>query len=100
MADEVKKNKFSVKKKGEAEPKAKKAAKSESDGEGKRGRKSDFSGKKIKLLTKENPKRKGSEAFARFELYSDHKTVDDFVAAGGSLSDIRYDSNAGHIEVV
>ncbi len=99
MAEE-KKSKFSVRKKGEAkEPKAKKV-KDESESSGRRGRTSEFAGKKLKLLTKENPKRAGSGAFKRFELYSDVKTVDDFIAAGGTYGDIKYDLEAGYIEVV
>lgn len=55
--------------------------------------------RKIKLLTKENPKREGSESFKRFELYRKSKTVADFIAAGGTAGDVRYDANAGYIEV-
>lgn len=57
--------------------------------------------RKIKILTekKANPKREGSASYDRFELYRDSKTVADFVAAGGSTADIRYDEKAGYIEV-
>lgn len=55
--------------------------------------------RKITLLSKENPKREGSKAFKTFELYKKSKTVQDFLKAGGSTADIRYDSTNGHIKV-
>lgn len=55
--------------------------------------------RKIKLLTKENPKREGSAAYERFELYKSNKTVADFIEAGGSTADLRHDEKAGHIEL-
>lgn len=55
--------------------------------------------RKITLITKDNPKREGSAAFDRFELYKKHKTVAAFYEAGGSSADLRYDEKAGHIKV-
>lgn len=55
--------------------------------------------RKIKLLTKDNPKREGSASYDRFELYRDNKTVQAFLEAGGKSADLRYDENAGYIEV-
>lgn len=55
--------------------------------------------RKITLLTKENPKREGSASYERFELYRKAKTVADFLEAGGTTADIRYDEAAGHIKV-
>lgn len=55
--------------------------------------------RKIKLLVKENPKREGSASYDRFELYRKAKTVADFVEAGGSTADVRYDEKAGYIQV-
>ena len=55
--------------------------------------------KKIKLLVKENPKRKGSNAYSIFELYSTCKTTDEFLANGGTASSMRYDEKAGFIEL-
>lgn len=57
--------------------------------------------RKIKVLVKENPKREGSDSFKRFALYSDKaiKTVADFIAAGGTSADVRYDAAKGYIQV-
>ena len=55
--------------------------------------------RKITLVTKENPKRAGSASFERFELYKKAKTVADYVAAGGTTADIRFDEKAGHIKL-
>jgi len=55
--------------------------------------------RKITLLTKENPKREGSAAWTRFELYRKAKNVEQFYAAGGSSADLRYDEKAGHIQL-
>ena len=53
----------------------------------------------IKLLAKENPKRAGSASFKRFALYSKVKTVGAFLKAGGSRSDLRYDSEHKFISI-
>lgn len=55
--------------------------------------------RKIKLLVKENPKREGSAAYERFELYSSSKTVQDFKDAGGKAADLTHDEQKGFIEV-
>ena len=54
---------------------------------------------KIAILVKENPKRTGSAAHDRFTLYSKHKTVESYLAAGGSTADIVYDTKHGFIKV-
>ena len=54
----------------------------------------------IKLLCDGNPKRKGSLAYQRFELYKDGMTIGDYIAAGGRTGDIHYDIAAGLIEVI
>ena len=54
----------------------------------------------IKLLTQENPKRPGTKARARFDLYEDGMTVQQFLAAGGQRVDINWDKKHGFIEVV
>lgn len=69
----------------------------------KRGRKSSFAGDStIKVLVKENPKRPSSTSHARFELYRNGMTVDQFLAAGGVTGDLAWDSQEKHkfIEVV
>lgn len=55
--------------------------------------------RKITVLTKENPKREGSKAYKTFGLYAKAKTVEDFIKAGGSTADLRFDEKAGHIKV-
>ena len=60
----------------------------------KRGRKSAFSPEaKIKVLVKENPKRKGSASFKRFELYGKCKTVAEYFKAGGTSGDLHWDKD-------
>lgn len=51
----------------------------------------DLDGKKVKLLVKENPKKAGSAGAARFALYQNGMTVPDFITAGGSLADVKWD---------
>ncbi len=53
---------------------------------------------RIKLLANDNPKREGTKAHARFELYRDGMTVAEFLQAGGSPTDIRWDVKHGYIE--
>ena len=55
--------------------------------------------RKITLLVKENPKRKGSESAKRFSLYGKAKTVVEFLKAGGTTSDIRWDADHKFIRV-
>jgi hypothetical protein len=55
--------------------------------------------KTIKLLAAENPKRKGTESYTRFELYRTCKTTADFLAKGGTAGDLRYDAERGFISL-
>ena len=54
---------------------------------------------RIKLLINYNPKRKGSEAFKRFELYKRCRTVAEFISIGGKTLDIVNDRGKGFIEL-
>ena len=54
---------------------------------------------KITLLQKENPKRSGSKAHKRYELYRKHKTVADYLEAGGKRSSLRYDVKHEYIKL-
>lgn len=47
----------------------------------------------------ENPKRKGSEAHARFALYRQGMTVAEFIAAGGRRDDLHWDTGRGFVFV-
>lgn len=54
----------------------------------------------VRLRTKVNPKKAGTAAFNRFELYEDGLTVAQTLAKGVTKEDIRWDSSRGYIEVV
>lgn len=51
----------------------------------------------IRLKTTANPKRPGSAAHARFALYVDGQTVEDFIKAGGTMGDVNFDAGKGFI---
>jgi hypothetical protein len=62
------------------------------------GRKSALSDSmKITVLVKENPKR--AKAAERFALYKNGMTIGDYVAAGGTLADVRWDVRQEFISV-
>ncbi|MCP4141564.1 MAG: hypothetical protein GY755_15005 [Chloroflexi bacterium] len=46
-----------------------------------------------------NPKRAGSKAHQRFELYMKAKTVAEFLKLGGLKADLRYDADKGFVEI-
>lgn len=71
--------------------KVKKAKKMKKGGKGKKSRGPRVVDGKITLLEKTNPKRKGSRAYKRYELYRKHKTIAKFLDAGGKASSLRYD---------
>lgn len=74
----------------------KKGAKGKREG---RSRSARIADGKIALLEKDNPKRKGSRAFKRYELYRKHKSVADYIKAGGKRSSLRYDEKHGYIKL-
>lgn len=43
-------------------------------------------------VVKENPKRKNSAAHDRFAKYMKAKTVGDYLKLGGTVADLRYDT--------
>ena len=53
----------------------------------------------IRVLKAKNPKRPGSAAHARFDLYKKDMTVGEFLAAGGWRADLRWDLRQGFIEL-
>lgn len=53
----------------------------------------------ITIKTIDNPKRMGTLAYARFELYKDGMTVAEYVAAGGRTGDVIYDMAEGYISL-
>jgi hypothetical protein len=52
---------------------------------------------KIRILCSANPKKPGTMAWARFNLYRDGMTPSEFLAAGGLREDLRYDEARGYI---
>lgn len=77
-----------------ARPRKAKAAAKKANGAS-RGRRGSYDpGAKITLLAKENPKRKGTKAFKRFEKYRPGMTVQEALDAGVSWADLRWDN--GH----
>lgn len=67
---------------------AKAPAEKKSEG---RGRRSEYAGKIIKNVVKENPKREGTLAHKIFSLYKAGMKVEDFFKAGGNSAALRYD---------
>lgn len=51
----------------------------------------------ITILCDSNPKNKNTKGFARFALYESGMTVADYVAKGGKVGDVRYDTRKGYI---
>ena len=51
----------------------------------------------ITVLAEKNPKRNGTLAYDRFELYRTGMTVGDYVNAGGRTGDVNYDEAQGFI---
>lgn len=53
----------------------------------------------ITLLVDENPKRKGTMAWEKWEIYEDGMTVGEYLEAGGKRSTLNYDVEKGYIEI-
>lgn len=53
----------------------------------------------VQFLTDGNPKRVGSKSFDRFAAYMGAGTVGEYIAAGGTYGDLKYDAEHGHISV-
>ena len=82
--------------------KAKAAPKAETkpDGEDKRGRKSRYDPKaKIKLITKENPKREGTKAFTKFANYRTGMSVEEALCTELTSRSLAYDEGKGFISI-
>jgi hypothetical protein len=81
-------------------PKATKIPKNGENGEeASSGKRAAFRAKHIKLLATENPKRDASEAAKRFALYRDGMTVGEYLEAGGTTADVRWDEKNKFIEL-
>lgn len=55
---------------------------------------------KINWLTESNPKRPSGKAHARFEAYMGKATVGEYLEAGGTTADLKYDQGKGFLEIV
>lgn len=62
-------------------------------------RKENDSSEVITLKTSVNPKKAGTKAFDRFELYVDGMTVAEAITAGVRREDLRWDTEHKHIEI-
>ena len=60
----------------------------------------DYAAREIRVLVTSNPKQVNSKSRARFDLYRDGMTVEEYLAAGGIWPDIRWDLERGFIELV
>lgn len=47
----------------------------------------------------DNPKRPGSACYARYALYSPGMTIGEYLAAGGTRADVRWDTKQGFIQL-
>lgn len=54
----------------------------------------------ITLVIDKNPKREGSDAQYRFGLYRNGMTVRDYLNAGGTRDDLRWDAAHGFIQIL
>jgi len=54
---------------------------------------------KIRVLRAVNPKKPGTKAWHRFNLYKDGMTTNEFLRSGGTRSDLQYDTDHGYIEI-
>lgn len=59
----------------------------------------DYAGKRLKLLAAENPKREGTESYARFALYKNNMLVEEALAAGVRRADLDWDQKHGYISI-
>lgn len=64
-----------------------------------RGRKSSFSGKVIRKLVKDNPRRKGTAGFKSFTLIRPGMTYEQYLAAGGRRQDLAWDITHKYVKV-
>lgn len=102
-AAEEKAKEKEAKKKKKVAKKAKKVKKVKKMKKGKKGKNSKSRRPrvvdgKIKVLETTNPKRKGTKAYKRYELYKKNKTIAKYLDAGGKRSTLRYDEKHGFIK--
>ena len=76
---------------------ARKTSTSKPKGETKMKRAKEVNNHTITKLTEENPKR--GTAKARYDLYKDGMTVQEYIEAGGLTRDLKADLKLGHIKL-
>ena len=59
-----------------------------------------YDGLRITAIVPVNPKKLGSGSFKKFALYKEGMTPDEFIAAGGTKADVKYDVEHGFIKLV
>ena len=59
-----------------------------------------YDGLRITAIVPTNPKKLGSGSFKKFALYKEGMTPDEFIAAGGTKADVKYDVEHGFIKLV
>ncbi len=62
-------------------------------------RPSQFSGRKITKLVKENPRQKGTHGFRSFALIKNGMTYEQYLAAGGRRNDLAWDVAHKYVKV-
>jgi hypothetical protein len=70
------------------------------NGERKRGRKSEFTGKYIYKLAASNPRREGTHGHKAFEALMDGMTYEQYLAAGGGRNHLAWDLEHRHVELL
>lgn len=53
----------------------------------------------ITILSEKNPKQPASKSYARFQMYYNGITVNEYISLGGSMSDVSHDTAKGFIRV-
>ncbi len=53
----------------------------------------------VTFLSTENPKRVGSKSYDRWNAYAGATTVGEYIAAGGTYGDLKYDAEHGFVKV-
>ena len=56
-----------------------------------------FDDTKLSWTITSNPKRPSGKAHQRFEAYLGKTTISDYLAAGGTMADLKYDNAKGYV---
>lgn len=56
-----------------------------------------FDDTKLSWTITSNPKRPSGKAHQRFEAYLGKQTISEYLAAGGTLADLKYDNAKGYV---